>query len=134
MEEESVCKVYIDNLIDRIEKIKPLGGKCPLCESKLTEKHKEKIIKESKEEIGKVEKELKKAKQETRKIEKLIETIEKKNLRKPKCFIWHICGAFDWTLGRRGLFSISIHESGDILGATMAAHNVREYESLPIPW
>ncbi len=63
-----------------------------------------------------------------------IETIEKKDLQKPKCFIWHVSGAFDWTLERRGSFSLSIHESGDILGATMAAHNIREYESLPVPW
>jgi len=61
-----------------------------------------------------------------------IESSEKVIIEETKCHIWHISGSFEWTLEREGYFSVSIHESGDILGYTCGVPKVRSWESAPI--
>ena len=66
---ESRCKLFIEQLVERIENLKPVDGKCPVCNRELTPEHKEKIIEESKNEIKKCEEELKKIKNKTKELE-----------------------------------------------------------------
>ena len=75
LEKEGKCKISIEHIVERIENIKPVDGKCPVCNRKLTEEHKKKIIKESKEEMKKFEEELKKVKNEIKNVEEKISAL-----------------------------------------------------------
>lgn len=77
MAKESKCRISIEELVDRIENLKPAEGKCPVCNRKLTKEHKEKIIDKSKEEIKKREEELKEAKNEIKKLEENLDDLRK---------------------------------------------------------
>jgi len=66
---ENKCMVSIEELMNRIENIKPVDGKCPTCNRKLTKEHKKKIIDESKKKIKKQEDELKETKRKSKELE-----------------------------------------------------------------
>ena len=61
-----------------------------------------------------------------------IESSEKVFIEEPKCYIWHVTGSFEWTLEREGYFSVSIHESGGLLGWSVGVPKVRSWESAPM--
>lgn len=60
-----------------------------------------------------------------------IESTEKEVIDDPPCYVWHVTGNFEWTLKREGYFSVTIHESGDLLGWTVGVSKVRPWESAP---
>ncbi len=63
-----------------------------------------------------------------------VENVEMKKIGEPEMIVWHVTGVFTWTKDREGLFSFSIHESGDFLGWSVAASKVGPYESVPSPY
>lgn len=66
---ESKLKLFIEELSGRVENLSLASGKCPVCDRKLTDAQREKIIEESRLEIGRQEENLKKVSGEVRFIE-----------------------------------------------------------------
>ncbi len=74
---ENESKVIINNMIERIESIEPVDGDCPLCGTRLTKEHKDKILRQSKEEIKKQEEKLRKSRSKIKDLENIIGELRK---------------------------------------------------------
>lgn len=77
-EKKQKINLEIESLVKKIENLKSIEGKCPICDRKLTEKHREKLIEERKEKIPKKEKNLKKSTEEVKKLKEKMKKSEEK--------------------------------------------------------
>lgn len=66
---ESKYKVFIEELVDRIENLKVVKGRCPMCDRELTEEHRENIMAGSREKIKELEKNFKETREKIKKLE-----------------------------------------------------------------
>ncbi len=85
-EKKQKITVSIEDLISKIDNLKSVKGRCPVCDRELTEKHRKKLIDERSEKVSEKEKELKETIVEIKRIESEIrevkESIEKKKEQK----------------------------------------------------
>ena len=85
-EKKQKITVSIEDLISKIDNLKSVKGRCPVCDRELTEKHRKKLIDERSEKVSEKEKELKETMVEIKRIESEIrevkESIEKKKEQK----------------------------------------------------
>jgi len=72
------CSIKVTELEDSVNSLSVAGSVCPVCDSKLTKRKKEKILTKRKKEIEKFKREIKKLKPEIEKLKESLDELEKK--------------------------------------------------------